>query len=216
MADSTTNLFELSESQDDQEVLVNELFDAASPATYFGRDADTATGLTWGYLGGVILVNGLPTRIANGTVAITASSTRYVAISTAGVISSSSTRSALLCPLYTVVSDGSGVTSWTDERNPEQMARFFQGRATQAMADANQTITQAQSLCQTLVTTGALTGTRNLVVPLVVRTWTVINNCTGGSIQVIGATGTGITIATVKTAIVACDGTNVIRITADV
>ena len=55
----------------------------------------------------------------------------------------------------------------------------------------------------------------NLVVPLLRRRWTVRNTCTGGSIQVIGASGTGITIATVKTAIVECDGTNVLRITAD-
>lgn len=216
MADSTTNLFELETEQNGQEAVVNELMDAASPATYFGRNGDTASGLTWGYLGGVIPVNGLPTRIANGTVAITASATRYVAISRAGVVSSSASRDPLLCPLYIVVSNGSAVTSWTDERNPEQMARFFEGMATQAMADANQTLTQAQGLCRTLVTTGALTATRNLVVPLVVRTWTVINSCTGGSIQVIGASGTGITIATGKTAIVMCDGTNVVRITADV
>ena len=83
------------------------------------------------------------------------------------------------------------------------------------MADANQTITQAMSLCETLVTTGALTATRNLVVPLRRATWIVSNDCTGGSIQVIGATGTGTTIATVKTAIVSCDGTNVVRVTAD-
>lgn len=216
MADSTTNLFELSESQENQEAVFNELMDAASPATYFGRNADTASGLTWGYFGGVVLVNGLPTRIANGTVSITASSTRYIAVSQAGVVSSSSTRSPLLCPLYIVVSDGSAVTSWTDERDPAAIARFFEGRATQAMADANQTITQAQSLCRTIVTTGALTATRNLVVPLKLCTWTIRNDCTGGSVQVIGASGTGITIATGKTAIVSCDGTNVVRVTADV
>jgi hypothetical protein len=37
----------------------------------------------------------------------------------------------------------------------------------------------------------------------------------GGSIQVIG-TGTGITIANAKRALVYSDGTNVIRVTADV
>ena len=83
------------------------------------------------------------------------------------------------------------------------------------MADANQTITQAQALCDTLITTGALTATRNLVVPLVRRRWVVRNNCTGGSVQVIGASGTGVTIATAKVAIVECDGTNVLRVTAD-
>lgn len=216
MADSTTNLVELSESQDNQEAVVNELIDAASPSTYFGRNAATCSGLTWGYFGGKYLASGLPTSVANGTVAITASSTRYVEINQSGVISANSTRSPTRCPLYTVVSDGSTITSYTDERDPAAIARYFEGRTSQAMADANQTITQAQSLCRTIVTTGALTATRNLVVPLKNATWTIRNECTGGSIQVIGSSGTGITIATGKTAIVYCDQTNVLRVTADV
>ena len=60
-----------------------------------------------------------------------------------------------------------------------------------------------------------VTATRDVIVPLVPRVWFVRNTCTGGSIRVIGASGTGITIATVKAAIVSCDGTNVNRITAD-
>lgn len=216
MADSTTNLFALSESQDNQETVINELIDAASPSTYFGRNADTCTGLTWGYFGGKYLANGTPTSVANGTVAITSSSTRYVEINQSGVVSSNSTRSPTRCPLYTVVTSATAVTSYTDERDPAVIARYFEGVTTQAMADANQTITQAQSLCRTIVTTGALTATRNLVVPLKNATWTIRNECTGGSIQVIGSSGTGITIATGKTAIVYCDQTNVLRVTADV
>ena len=63
----------------------------------------------------------------------------------------------------------------------------------------------------------SLTGTRNLVLPLVAgNIYIVFNNTTGAqSIQVIGATGTGITIANAKRAIVQCDGTNFVRITAD-
>ena len=55
MADSTTPLFTLSASQNNQEARINELFDAASPATYFGRNADTSTGLTWGYFAAKVL-----------------------------------------------------------------------------------------------------------------------------------------------------------------
>ena len=216
MADSTTPLFTLSASQNNQEARINELFDAASPATYFGRNADTSTGLTWGYFAAKVLINGTPTNVASGTKTLTASATNYISVSQAGVVSVGTTRLANECPLYSIVTGSATVTTWTDERNPAAITRFFEGRATQAMADANQTITQAMSLCETLVTTGALTATRNLVVPLRRATWIVRNDCTGGSIQVIGATGTGITIATVKTAIVSCDGTNVVRITADV
>ena len=117
--------------------------------------------------------------------------------------------------MYSIVTGTATVTTYTDEREPKAMARFFAGSATQAMADANQTITQAMSLCETLVTTGALTATRNLVVPLRRATWIVRNDCTGFGVQVIGASGTGITIAVAKTAIVSCDGTNVVRVTAD-
>ena len=63
--------------------------------------------------------------------------------------------------------------------------------------------------------TGTLTATRDIVVPLVgKRQWTVYNG-TGQSLRFIGASGTGITIATGKHAIVRSDGTNIVRVTAD-
>lgn len=215
MADSTTPLFTITASQNNKETRINELFDAASPATYFGRNADTTTGLTWGHFAAKVLINGVETSIASGTKTLAAGSTNYLSVSQAGVVSIGTVRLANECPLYTIVTGVSTVTTYTDERDPKAIAAFFSGRATQAMADANQTLTQAQALCEVIETTGALTGTRNLVMPL--RRWvkTFRNSCTGGSIQVIGATGTGITIATVKVAILECDGTNVLRVTAD-
>ena len=56
---------------------------------------------------------------------------------------------------------------------------------------------------------------RNLVVPLTNNWEQWITNATGQTLQAIGATGTGITIASAKTALVASDGTNIIRLTAD-
>jgi hypothetical protein len=216
MADSTTPLFTLSSSQNNQEARINELFDAASPGTYFGRNADTSTGLTWGYFAAKVLINGTPTTVASGTKTLTASATNYISVSQAGVVSVGTSRLANECPLYSIVTGSATVTTYTDEREPKAMERFFAGRTSQAMADANQTITQAQSLCETLVTTGALTAARNLVVPLRRATWIVRNDCTGFGVQVIGASGTGTTIGVGKTAIVSCDGTNVVRVTADV
>ena len=162
-----------------------------------------------------VLVNGVPTTVANGTVALTGSTTNYVQLTQAGTVAVGSTRDPRYAPLYQVVTSASAVTNYIDERNTEALQRLGYGIATQAMADANQTITQAQALCETLVTSGALTATRNLVVPLVRRRWTVRNTCTGGGVQVIGATGTGTTVATLKVAVVECDGTNVLRVTAD-
>lgn len=217
MSDSASQFDQLASNQSGKEIRINQLLDAVSPAALGARRESTTTGLVWGFYGGDTLVNGVPTSVANGTVTLTASSVNYVGLSQAGtVVNTVTTRNPLHAPLYAVTTSVSGVTSYTDERCTQQLAKIAYGIATQAMADANQTLTQAQALCDTLVTTGALTATRNLVVPLVRRKWTVRNTCTGGSIQVIGASGTGITIATVKTAIVECDGTNVLRITADV
>lgn len=62
----------------------------------------------------------------------------------------------------------------------------------------------------------ALTATRDIIVPLDPRQWTIWNNTTGAqSIRVIGPTGTGITIANGKHAIVYANGANIIRVTPD-
>jgi len=209
-------LQQISSAQASPEVPINENADATAPAGAFGRKATTTTGLTWGYYGGEILVDGVPTAIADGTVTLTGSATNYISISRAGVVAVAASRTVANAPLYTVVAGSSSVTSYTDERGPTQIARLTWGAATQAMADANQTITQAQALCDSITTTGALTAQRNLVVPLVKRQWTIRNNCTGHGVQAIGASGTGIVVAVSKTAIVECDGTNVVRVTADV
>lgn len=95
------------------------------------------------------------------------------------------------------------------------------GRAPLSYAsDADKTLTQAEYENEWLdVGAGTtLTATRKLIVPITDGlVWVVSNAATGAqSIQVIGATGTGITIATGKTATVAADGTNIRRLTADV
>lgn len=91
------------------------------------------------------------------------------------------------------------------------------GRVSVAMSDANYTALAAQFQCRHIELTGALTAGRNYVVPLTDGAeWVVFNNTTGGfAVTIIGATGTGIAIAAGKTAIVRCDGTNVLRVTAD-
>lgn len=85
-------------------------------------------------------------------------------------------------------------------------------------SDANYTLTEAEYLNHIIRfdSSVSLTATRNMVVPLTPRQWTIWNNTTGAqSIQIIGATGTGITIANGKHAIVYANGANVIRVTPD-
>jgi hypothetical protein len=56
---------------------------------------------------------------------------------------------------------------------------------------------------------GALTATRNVIAPLVEKTYIVKNSTSGSqSIQIIGSSGLGVTIPNGITAYVYCDGTN--------
>lgn len=211
-----TTLQQLAASQVSAEVPINENFDAASPSAMFGRRAPVTSGLTWGYYGGSLIIDGLPTTIADGTVTLSASTTNYVEVSVAGVVAKATSRTAGSAPLYKIVTGTSSVTSITDERDPIAMARLAYGKATIAMADANQTLTQTQALCQSLTCTGTLTAVRDLVVPLVRRLYVVFANTATNGVRVIPPSGTGVTIGVGMRAIVECDGTNVVRVTADV
>ena len=215
MSNSTITFDPLVQSQSGKETTANAMFDALSPASLYGRRQSTSSGLTWGYYGGNVLVNGALTQIANGTLTLTASTTNYVeAQPTTGAVSSNTTGfTAGRTPLYTVVTGTSTVTSYTDHR---LAVPDVTGRLAKAMSDANTTLSFAEIRNQILEFTGTLTAARNIVLPLKPRQWTVFNNTTGGfGLQFIGASGTGITVAAGKRAIVYADGTNVVRVTAD-
>jgi len=122
MADSTTNLDLISSSQASKEVTANALFDASSPSALYGRRSSTTTALTWGYYGGRLLIAGVPTAVANGTVVLTASNTNYVVANRAtGAVSvSTATTNWNDTPnymrLYQIVAGASTVTSYVDHR----------------------------------------------------------------------------------------------------
>ena len=215
MSNSTATFDPIVQSQASKEVTANAFFDAASPATSFGRRQSTTSGLTWGYYGATITVDGALTQIANSTVALTASTTNYVEATRAGVVSKNTTGfTAGSVPLYSVVTGASTVTSYTDYR---LQSVPYTGRMAKAMSDANTTLTAAEARTQIIEFTGTLTAARNIVMPLAAQQWTVFNGTTGGfGVQFIGATGTGITVAAGKRAIVYSDGTNVVRASADI
>ena len=214
MSNSTPTYDALVQSQSGKEITANAFFDAASPATTFSRRASTCSGLTWGYYGGTIQVDGVITQIANGTLTLTASTTNYVETTRAGIVSKNTTGfTAGSIPLYQIVCGTATVTSYTDYR---LQAVPMMGRLALPMSDANTTLTAAQARNAILQFTGTLTAARNIVLPLPVQQWTVFNNTTGGfGLQFIGATGTGVTVAAGKRAIVYSDGTKVVRVTAD-
>jgi len=216
---STAALDAISSSGGEKEVTANALLNAASPVMAFARkDADT-TALTWGYYGVPRWkINGVAVSKANSSILLTASLTRYLSVDRTLAVSEASTAFAPdKLALYKIVTGASTITSHEDHRDPHHINRFLYSRFVLAMANANQTLTYEQAMCESMELTGALTALRDVIVPLVPRDWKVFANTTGGfGVRVIAASGTGTTIADGKTAIVEFDGTNVRRITPDV
>lgn len=218
MADSIAKLQQLTSSQAGKETTVNELMAALSIGSPLSR-RQSSSGLAWDYYGiDRWYVNATATTKANTSLTLTASSTRYVAADRALAVTDNATAfPAAKLALYKVVTGPATVTSYEDHRDLHHINRFLYGRFTLAMADANKTLTYEQAMCESMELTGALTALRDVIVPLVPRAWTVFANTSGGfGVRVIGASGTGITVADGKRAIVECDGTNVVRVTADV
>lgn len=84
-------------------------------------------------------------------------------------------------------------------------------------SDANYTAIQDDYQAKIMEFTGTISNTRDVIVPITSGyQWTIYNGTTGAqSIQIIGITGTGVTIANDKRAIVYADGTNIVRVTPD-
>ena len=128
MADSTTNLDSIVQGSGSQDLQANALYDAASQAMLYGRRASTTTGTTWGYYGGnVTKSDGTLGQIANGTLALTASTTNYVvAKKDDGAVSAATATTNWNSPdywrLYSVVTGAATVTSYTDSREIGRMS----------------------------------------------------------------------------------------------
>ena len=123
MANSTTTIDTISESQSGKAVTANAFFDATSQAGTYGRRASTTSGLVWGFYGGNVVINtGTMSQIANATLALTASSTCYIVASKAtGAVSFLTTTvnwldQANYWRLYSVVTETSTIKSYTDAR----------------------------------------------------------------------------------------------------
>lgn len=216
MSHSTTLLDLVLQSQASKEVTVNAMLDAASPAMIFGRRASTSAGLTWGYYGGTMLVDGALTAIANGTLTLAASQTNYVQATRAGAVSSNTTGySAGQIPLYTVVTGASAVTSYTDHRAWVE-PRHLTSRASITVTTADVTLSAAEARCRYLTITGALTANRAVIVPNDWEGAVFCNNTGAFTTTVKTVAGTGVVVAQTKRAILLADGVNVVRLTADV
>lgn len=150
MASSTSNIDKITTSQASKEVTANAFFDAASPAALYAYRESTSTGLTWGYYGGTIMLAGVYTLIANGTLALTASATNYIEAdpATGAVSKNTSGFTGGRIPLYTVVSGASTITSWTDHRAFAIQAGY--ASAAQAAVGASPTTAELATLVNAL------------------------------------------------------------------
>ena len=214
MADTATPFGDIAIGQGDQVAKANALFDAVSPAAIYGLDYSATSGLVLGLHGGKVSINGVVTVISDYTGTLSASVTNYIeANPTTGAVSKNSTG---YTPGFWRIGRAVASTAtftWYDDRFSSLKTFGILSRA--FPSDANYTLTAAEADNEVLsVTAGVITATRDWIVPLIPRKWTVINK-TAQSVRIIGATGTGITIATGKTAIVMADGTNIVRVTAD-
>ena len=216
MASSTSHLDLLVSSQASKEVTANALFNAASTATLFGRRENTS-GLNWYCYGGVMVVDGTVTVIANpSAVALTASSTNYIEATRAGVVSKNTTGfTPGAIPLYTAVTNTTTVTSYTDYRVWAQ-PRHITSKASVTVTSANVTLTSAQAACRYLTINGLLTGDYSVIVPNDWEGVVYCNNTGAFTTTIKTSAGSGIVVAQTKRALLFADGTNVVRLTADI
>jgi hypothetical protein len=130
----------------------------------------------------------------------------------------------------TLIGNGEQSGTWGDLTNINLgtlLEQAISGYTTVSMLDANYTLTtssgatdEARSMGLNITSSVTLTATRNVIVPTTgspptsapyTKLYVVRNATTGGqSIVIKTSAGTGITIANGATAIVLCDGTNVI------
>ena len=168
----------ISASQASAEVPINENFTSVAPAEAFSKNPTTTTGLTFGYNGGSLIIDGINTAISAGTVTLAASNTSYVQMTRAGVISSALTEIAGSSLLYSVVTGATTITTITDLRTFINQQSQLNINLTLSVTTADVTMTRWQASCDYANIIGALTGNRNVIVPNYWRGF-VINSCSG-------------------------------------
>ena len=111
--------------------------------------------------------------------------------------------------------DQSGIWGQSTNNNIGTLIeQAISGVVTINMANTNYTLINFNGVSdearnQVIVLTGANSAQRNLIAPLVEKTYVIRNSTTGGfAVQVIGASGTGVVIPNGVTTTVYCDGTN--------
>lgn len=209
-----TTLTQIPNGSSGNETTANEALRAVAPAGLCG--IKSYTGLTLNLYGGYISVSGVLTSVADWTGTMTASSTNYVEVAQDGTVTSNTSAfTAGRTRLFTMTTDGSGITSFVDYRillatGWSRLSLSIAGAA------ATTTLTAAQAANKTMEFTGAITGNQNVVVPNSTDPIAFYNGTSGAfTVTFKTASGTGIVVATGKRAMLYADGTNVVRVSAD-
>ena len=112
--------------------------------------------------------------------------------------------------------DQSGIWGQTTNTNLGTLIeQAIAGVVTITMTDANYTLTNFNGVSdearnQVIVATGTNAAVRDIIIPLVEKTYTIKNSTTGGyGVRIIGSSGTGVTVPNGVTTTVYCDGINV-------
>jgi hypothetical protein len=226
---TTPIMQQLAAAQVSKEVPVNENFQSVEWSAVYARDPETTSALTWGYLGGrwgghsvaegtLTLVGGSPTTV-----------NYIVAARLTGVLSVAQNQTnwnnyADYARVYTVTASGSAVESWEDYRAGLYGSHGPQKRLARIAiaiggSPPSYTLNENEAACRILEFTGVPTENETVIVPTVVDEWIVYNNCSGSppfSVTVKTSAGSGIAVEQGKRALLYCDGTNVVRASADV
>ena len=222
MANSSTHIDGIISSQASKEVTANAFFDAASPATLYGRRQSQCSGLTWAYYGGnVTRSDNTLAQIGNGTLALTASATNYiVAKKEDGAVTASTAttnwNSADYWRLYSVVTAAAAVSSYTDSREIGRMTGAGSGMTAPVTKTGNFTLAATEnavicngsaSITATLPAASGFAG--RVVILKTIAAYTVVS-ASANVVPVDSATaGTAILAATAgKWAELVSDGTN--------
>lgn len=214
MANSTTNIDNILVAQAGKEVVANAFFDAASPATAYGRRASACGGLVWGYYGANILAGGAYTQIDNGTLTLTASQANiYVEarLDTGAITQNNTGWTPGRMPLYRITTGSSTVTSYTDFRLPvADICPFSNLTITGSVA-----LSSADALSKLIILGGTPAAAFNVTVAATPWIYAVRNN-TGQTATFTTGSGSTVAIATGMSAQIFTDGTQVLRLSADI
>lgn len=214
MSNKTTNIVYIQTAQALKEVTANAYFDAASPATFYGRNAAACGGLVWGYYGATLNLAGVPTQVPNGTLTITDNTPlTYVEMEQ----TDGSVHQNILgwtpgrTPLYTLTTVSGQITNYFDYRLSNAPSKSVARLS--ASADSAFQFDAANS--DAVILSGSPTIGITITVPP--RSWVCdIVNTTGQIATFSTGAGSTVAIGAGKAARILCDGSQVIRITADV